>query len=102
MALVGELRIQAVPDSLRQIDYFIQGVGHRLRLSDESLQETDAAIKAAVEVILQHAYPPESTDDLILRIDTHDEDGNLMASTFARQERVAALPITDNRPGTPR
>src|SRR5258708_1159863 len=96
MALVGELRIQAVPDSLRQIDYFIQGVGHRLRLSDESLQETDAAIKAAVEVILQHAYPPESTDDLILRIDTDDEDGNLIAITFVHRELVAALPIADN------
>src|SRR5579872_6099513 len=95
MALVGELRVQAIPDSLRQIDYFIQGVSQRLRLSDESLQETDATIKAAVEVILQHAYPPESTDDLLLRIEIEDDDDTLMAITFVHRELAAALPVAE-------
>lgn len=95
MALAGELRVQAVPDSFQQIDYFIQGVGNRLRLSDESLQETDSAIKAVVEVILQHAYPPESTDDLIIRIETDDDDNDMMEITFVHRE-LAALPIPAN------
>src|SRR5690348_5128445 len=94
MALVGELRVQAVPDSFRQIDYFIQGIGHRLRLSEDSLQETDAAIKAAVEVILQHAYPPESTDDLLIRIETERDNHNMIAITFIHRELAAAIPIS--------
>jgi sigma-B regulation protein RsbU (phosphoserine phosphatase) len=98
MALAGELRVQAVPDSFRQIDYFIQGIGNRLRLSDDSLQETDSAVKAVVEVILQHAYPPGSTDDLLIRIETDDDDDDVIAITFVHRELAAVIPIPANGP----
>lgn len=67
MTQLAELRLAAIRDNLRTIAYFIQGVGHRLQLSDETLFELELAVEEAATNIISHAYPEPPIGDMHLQ-----------------------------------
>jgi len=66
MNFLGELRVQAVHDSLRVISYFIHGVAHRLSLSEKCLFEVELAVEEAATNVISHAYPEAEKGMLLI------------------------------------
>lgn len=79
MTFLGELRVQAVHDSLRIISAFVHGLGARLSLSDKCLFEVELAIEEAATNIISHAYPGDDKGDLLVSASERD-DGMLSVS----------------------
>jgi serine/threonine-protein kinase RsbW len=73
MIFRGELRVEAVLENLRTISHFINGIGQRLRLTEETLFDIDLAVQEAAANIVNHAYPPGQSGEILLRVETTDD-----------------------------
>src|SRR5687767_12323776 len=63
---LGELRIKAVPENLRTISYFVQGIADRLKLSEQVQFELELAVEEASTNIIHHAYHDDNRGDIQL------------------------------------
>ncbi|KAB2904835.1 MAG: SpoIIE family protein phosphatase [Anaerolineae bacterium] len=70
---LGRLRIQASLASLSTISYFVQGLAHRLELSDSVLFELELAVEEATTNIIHHAYHDNTDGEIEIRADFIDE-----------------------------
>lgn len=69
---LGKLRVQATLESLSTISYFVQGLAHRLELSDSVLFELELAVEEAVTNIIHHAYHDDPKAEIEIRADLID------------------------------
>jgi sigma-B regulation protein RsbU (phosphoserine phosphatase) len=69
MIPLGELRVEAVRENLRTISYFINGIGQRLQLTEDSLFDVELAVEEAAVNVVSHAYPPGQIGDLLVRVE---------------------------------
>jgi anti-sigma regulatory factor (Ser/Thr protein kinase) len=73
MTFLGELRVEAVLESLRTISYFVHGIGRRLRLTEQTLFDIDLAVEEASANIVHYAYPPGKAGEMVVRIESMDD-----------------------------
>jgi anti-sigma regulatory factor (Ser/Thr protein kinase) len=79
MTFLGELRVEAVLESLRTISYFVHGIGQRLRLTEQTLFDIDLAVEETSANIVRYAYPPGRADppgqagEMVVRIETMED-----------------------------
>ncbi len=72
MVLWGELRVEATLENLRRVSDFVRDVGRRLRLTDDTVFDIDLAVEEASANIVRHAYGPDHTGDILVRVETVD------------------------------
>ncbi|MBZ0309621.1 MAG: ATP-binding protein, partial [Anaerolineae bacterium] len=71
---LGRLRVQATLESLSTISYFLQGLAHRLELSESVLFELELAVEEAATNIIHHAYHDNTDGDVEIRADLIDDN----------------------------
>ena len=45
MTFIGELRVESSRDNLMPVAYFMHGIGHRLRLTEETLADLETIVE---------------------------------------------------------
>ena len=73
MAGQNELRVEATIRNVRRISEFVRDMGHRLRLTDDTLFDIDLAVEEASANIVRHAYRSGQARDILLRMETTDD-----------------------------
>lgn len=67
MTFLGELRVDATLDNLTSTAYFVRGVGHRLKLTDEVLNDLELAAEEAASNTIQYAYAARQSGEMFIR-----------------------------------
>jgi serine phosphatase RsbU (regulator of sigma subunit)/anti-sigma regulatory factor (Ser/Thr protein kinase) len=67
VTFLGELRVGATLENLHVLTDFVQSIGRRLQLSQETLFHLDLAVEEAAANVVEHAYPPGQYGDVRLR-----------------------------------
>ena len=70
---LGELRVAATLENLRNVSEFVRDIGQQLRLTEEALFDIDFAVEEASANIVRHAYRPGQAGDFLLRVETSDD-----------------------------
>src|SRR5512136_2706137 len=73
MEFLGELRVQAVMDSLHVISSFLYGIAQRLNLTDDTLFALDMAVEEASVNVIQYAYRDRQPGEMLLSASLADE-----------------------------
>ncbi len=73
MAFLGELRVQAVIDSLYVITNFIYGIARQLDLTEETLFDIDLAVEEASVNVIRYAYADGPAGPMTLAVGLEDE-----------------------------
>ena len=68
-----ELRVEATIENVRRISEFVRDMGHRLRLTDDTLFDIELAVEEASANIVRHAYRSGQARDILLRLETTDD-----------------------------
>ena len=68
-----ELRVEATIENVRRISEFVRDMGHRLRLTDDTLFDIDLAVEEASANIVRHAYRSGQARDILLRLEITDD-----------------------------
>ncbi len=71
---LGRLRVQATLESLSTISYFLQGLAHRLELSETVLFELELAVEESATNIIHHAYHDKTDGEVEIRADLVDDN----------------------------
>lgn len=69
---LGKLRVQANLENLSTISFFVQGLAHRLELSESVLFELELAVEEATTNIIHHAYHNDPAGEIEIRADLAD------------------------------
>ncbi|MCC7206301.1 MAG: ATP-binding protein [Anaerolineae bacterium] len=67
MTFLGELRVEATLDNLTSAAYFVRGVGHRLKLAEDMLNDLELAVEEAATNTIQYAYAARQTGEMFVR-----------------------------------
>ena len=68
-----ELRVEATIENVRRISEFVRDIGHRLPLTDDTLFDIDLAVEEASTNIVRHAYGPDHTGEILVRVEALDD-----------------------------
>jgi anti-sigma regulatory factor (Ser/Thr protein kinase) len=74
MTLLGEIRVEAMIENLRVITHFVSGVSQRLHLDTETKASIDLALEEAAANVVKHAYTPDQSGQILVRIEIIDEN----------------------------
>lgn len=80
MAFWGELRVEAAPSSLGVISFYVYGIGQRLQMTEQDLNDVERAVAEVAGLIVKHAYPEDEPGDLLLQVDV---SGDVVRFTFS-------------------
>ncbi|MBX3083471.1 MAG: SpoIIE family protein phosphatase [Anaerolineae bacterium] len=69
MILVAEFHITAINDNLIALGYYLQGIGHRLQLTEDSFNQLESAVMEAAAAVVEGAYPPGRVGELVIRVE---------------------------------
>ena len=67
MTFLGELRVEATLDNLTSTAYFVRGVGHRLKLAEDTLHDLELAAEEAASNTIQYAYAARQSGEMFIR-----------------------------------
>ena len=70
---MDELRVAATIENVRRISEFVRDMGHRLRLTDDTLFDIDLAVEEASANIVRHAYRSGRVRDILVGVETTDD-----------------------------
>ena len=73
MVIPDEMRVEATIENLRRISEFVRGAGQRLQLTEDTLFDIDLAVEEASTNIVRHAYGPDHTGDILVRVEAVDD-----------------------------
>lgn len=99
MNFLGELRIEATIANLRTISYFLHGIGQQLQLSERTLFDLELAVEEAAANVVQHAYPPDQTGDILVRVESTDDLVRVTVTDWGKAFRPeTTTPFDKNAP----
>lgn len=108
MNVIAELTVQPVAENIPLVSAFIQGIGYRLCLTDDSMQELETTARNTITPLLQppNRILPENGSDLWINAAFSEADSNMVTLTVRRGSQFLSaltLPVTcrpDRQPMT--
>jgi phosphoserine phosphatase RsbU/P len=92
MILVAEFHIIAVTDNLIALGYYLQGIGHRLQLTEDSFNQLESGVLTAATALINGAYPAGRSGELVIRVEMSETVTDRLYITLTHLGQPVPLP----------